>query len=526
MGAPMRTLPDSTYVDSANWGVFPASRTRYTRVRVSDRSAALHARSLEDPEGFWGEAAEAITWRTRPERVLDRSGDPLPRWFTGGVLNTCENALDRHVAAGHGERPALIHDSPVTGTVRRFSYAELRDEVARTAGMLVALGVGRGDRVVIYMPMVPEAAIAMLACARIGAIHSVVFGGFAPHELAVRIDDARPALVLSASCGIEGARVIAYKPLLDRALELCAHPPRHVVILARPQAEAPLLAGRDLDWAEPGVRGNTRRAGARRGDRPALHPVHVGHDRPPQGRGARQRRPRGGAALEHGQHLCRARRRCLLGRLRCRLGRRPLLHRVRAAPGGVHDRHVRGQAGRHARPRGVLARDRRPRRAHALHRPDRDPRHPQGGSRGRAHRPPRPVPVRVALPRGRAARPRHLPLGEPDARRAPGDRPLVADRDRVADRRQLPRDRAPARQARLADEGGARLRRARPPGRRIGRGAGRRRRDRHSAAAPAGNADDAVGRRRALPVRLPDRVSRATTSPATAARSTPTATCS
>ena len=250
MGARIHTLPDSTYVASANWGVFPASRTRYTRARVSDRSAALHVRSLEDPEGFWGEAAEAITWRTRPGRVLDRSGDPLPRWFTGGVLNTCENAVDRHVAAGHGERPALIYDSPVTGTVRCFSYAELRDEVARTAGMLVALGVGHGDRVVIYMPMVPEAAIAMLACARIGAIHSVVFGGFAPHELAVRIDDARPALVLSASCGIEGARVIAYKPLLDRALELCEHPPGHVVILARPQAEAPLHAGRDLDWAE------------------------------------------------------------------------------------------------------------------------------------------------------------------------------------------------------------------------------------------------------------------------------------
>jgi propionyl-CoA synthetase len=217
---------------------------------VSDRTAALHARSLEDPDAFWGEAAEAITWRSRPEQVLDRSAAPLYRWFTGGTLNTCENALDRHVAAGHGDRLALIHDSPVTGTVRRFSYAELRDEVARTAGMLAALGAGRGDRVVIYMPMVPEAAIAMLACARIGAIHSVVFGGFAAHELAVRIDDARPEIVLSASCGIEGSRVIAYKPLLDRALELADHRPRHVVMLQRPAAEAAMIAGRDLDWAE------------------------------------------------------------------------------------------------------------------------------------------------------------------------------------------------------------------------------------------------------------------------------------
>jgi propionyl-CoA synthetase len=217
---------------------------------VSDRTAALHARSLEDPDAFWGEAAEAITWRSRPEQVLDRSAAPFYRWYSGGVLNTCENALDRHVAAGHGDRPALIHDSPVTGTVRRYTYAELRDEVARTAGMLAALCAGPGDRVVIYMPMVPEAAIAMLACARIGAIHSVVFGGFAAHELAVRIDDARPVLVLSASCGIEGTRVIAYKPLLDRALELAEHRPRHVVVLARPQAEATMVAGRDLDWAE------------------------------------------------------------------------------------------------------------------------------------------------------------------------------------------------------------------------------------------------------------------------------------
>jgi propionyl-CoA synthetase len=217
---------------------------------VTERTEALHARSLADPDGFWGEAAEAVTWRTRPERVLDRSAAPFYRWFTGGVLNTCENALDRHVDAGHGDRLALIHDSPVTGSVRRFTYRELRDEVARVAGMLAGLGVGRGDRVVVYMPMVPEAAIAMLACARIGAIHSVVFGGFAANELAVRIDDARPKVILSASCGIEVTRVIEYKPLLDRALDLAEHRPEHVVVLARPQAEAALEPGRDLDWRD------------------------------------------------------------------------------------------------------------------------------------------------------------------------------------------------------------------------------------------------------------------------------------
>ena len=301
----------------------------------------------------------------------------------------------------------------------------------------------------------------MLACARIGAIHSVVFGGFAAHELAVRIDDARPVLVLSASCGIEGTRVIAYKPLLDRALELAEHRPRHVVVLARPQAEAAMVAGRDLDWAEQVAAAAPADSGARGRDRPALHPLHVGHDRAAQGRRARQRRPRGGAALEHGERLRRPPGRRLLGRLGRRLGGRPLLHRLRAAPGRVHDRHVRGQAGRHARPGRVLARDRRPRRAHALHGADGDPRHPQGGSRRRAPRPPRPGALRVALPGRRATRPRHLPLGDPHARRPAGDRPLVADRDRLADRRQLSRDRAPAREGRLAHPGRARLRRPR-----------------------------------------------------------------
>lgn len=212
--------------------------------------AEAYRRALDDPEGFWGEVADAVDWDRRWDRVLDQSNAPFTRWFAGGRLNTCHNALDRHVAAGHGDRVALIHDSPVTGTVRRFTYAELTDRVARFAGAMRALGVGAGDRVVIYMPMVPEAAIAMLACARLGAVHSVVFGGFAAPELAARIDDCEPKLVVSASCGIEVARVIAYKPLLDAALGLARHKVPATVVLQRPQCEAAMTAGRDHGWAE------------------------------------------------------------------------------------------------------------------------------------------------------------------------------------------------------------------------------------------------------------------------------------
>ena len=208
----------------------------------------LHRRSLEDREGFWLERAAAIDWVTAPTRALDDGDAPFYRWFPDGQLNTSYNALDRHVAAGHGGRAALVYDSPVTGTQRTFTYAELLARTARCAGALRALGVERGDRVVLYMPMVPEAVIGMLACARLGAVHSVVFGGFAPHELAIRIDDARPRVVLSASCGIEGQKVLPYKPLLDRALELADHTPEHCVILAREQAEAALTPGRDHDW--------------------------------------------------------------------------------------------------------------------------------------------------------------------------------------------------------------------------------------------------------------------------------------
>ncbi len=205
--------------------------------------------SVENPEKFWLDAAQAVDWHRPPTRALDASRPPFYRWFPDGELNVCHNALDRHVDAGHGDRPALIHDSPVTGSQRTFTYAELRDEVARFAGVLAGLGVTRGDRVVIYLPMVPEAAIAMLACARIGAVHSVVFGGFAPKELAVRIDDATPKVIVSASCGIEGKRVIEYKPLLDRAIELAGHTPDKRVILQRPQVAA-AMGPDDVDWVE------------------------------------------------------------------------------------------------------------------------------------------------------------------------------------------------------------------------------------------------------------------------------------
>lgn len=205
--------------------------------------------SLEDPEGFWGRAAEAITWYKRWDCVLDRANPPFYRWFTGGVLNTCYNAVDRHIERGRGDQLALIYDSPVTDTIQKFTYSELCDRVAKIAGFLRELGVQKGDTVVIYMPMIPEALMAMLACARLGAIHSVVFGGFAPRELAIRIDDAKPKIVLSASCGIEVKKIIPYKPLLDEAIAMAAHKPQTCVIYQRPQVRAELIEGRDLDWA-------------------------------------------------------------------------------------------------------------------------------------------------------------------------------------------------------------------------------------------------------------------------------------
>src|SRR5690348_16029286 len=206
--------------------------------------------SIDNPAAFWADAARAVTWTREPTRVLDDSNPPFYRWFPDGEMNTCANALDRHVDGCRADQPALIYDSPVTGSQRTYTYRELLDETARFAGALRGLGVGKGDRVVIHMPMVPEAVIAMLACARIGAVHSVVFGGFAAHELATRIDDARPRVVLLASCGIEINRVIPYKPLLDAAIAEARAKPEACIVLQRPMCRAELAPGRDHDWQE------------------------------------------------------------------------------------------------------------------------------------------------------------------------------------------------------------------------------------------------------------------------------------
>src|ERR1700753_2341121 len=219
-------------------------------IQDNSRYHEVHARSLRDPEGFWGEAAQEIDWIEPAKKIFDPSLGLYGRWFAGAVVNTCYNALDRHVANGRADQLALIHDSPLTGSVTKFTYAELLAEVKALAGVMMDFGVSKGDRVIIYMPMVPEAVVAMLACARIGAVHSVVFGGFAPKELATRIEDAAPRLILSASCGIEPGRIVAYKPLLDEAIKLASVKPEASIILQRPQQTCELVSGRDHDWID------------------------------------------------------------------------------------------------------------------------------------------------------------------------------------------------------------------------------------------------------------------------------------
>jgi len=215
---------------------------------MASRYDEVYRRSLTDPQGFWADAAEEVAWYRRWDRVLDDSRPPFYRWFVGAETNTCWNAVDRHVEAGRGSQFAVIYDSPVTASKRRITYRELLDQVAAFAGALRDLGVGNGDRVILYMPMIPEAIVAMLGCVRIGAVHSVVFGGFAPHELATRIDDAKPKIIVSASCGIEVQRIIPYKPMLDAAIERAAHKPDHCVIVQREQHPCDLAPPRDLDW--------------------------------------------------------------------------------------------------------------------------------------------------------------------------------------------------------------------------------------------------------------------------------------
>jgi propionyl-CoA synthetase len=217
---------------------------------MTSRYDEVHARSLSDPDAFWAEAAEDVHWYKTWDAVLDSSKKPFYRWYPGAELNTCYNALDVHVDNGRGDQAALIYDSPVTDTIKTFSYRELRDKVALFAGVLAAQGVTKGDRVIVYMPMIPQTVVAMLACARLGAVHSVVFGGFAANELAVRIDDALPKVIVSASCGIEPGRIVEYKPLLDNAIELASHKPEKCIIVQRAAMQAELISGRDLDWKE------------------------------------------------------------------------------------------------------------------------------------------------------------------------------------------------------------------------------------------------------------------------------------
>jgi propionyl-CoA synthetase len=217
---------------------------------MTSRYAEVYAEWQVDPQAFWAKAAQAIEWIKKPERIFDAEAGIYGRWFPDATCNTCFNALDRHVEGGRGDQTAIFYDSPVAGAKRRIGYRELRDEVATVAAVLSDFGVAKGDRIIVYMPMIPEAVVAMLACARIGAVHSVVFGGFAAKELATRIDDARPKLILTASCGLEPGRVVAYKPLLDAAIELAEYRPEACILLQRPQCAALLTAGRDHDWGE------------------------------------------------------------------------------------------------------------------------------------------------------------------------------------------------------------------------------------------------------------------------------------
>jgi propionyl-CoA synthetase len=423
---------------------------------MSQQYDEVYARSIVDREGFWADAAADVHWYRRWERVLDRSRDPLTRWFVGGVTNTCYNALDAHIERGRGEQTALIYDSPLAGTVRKFSYRQLRDDTARFAGALAALGVIKGDRVIIYMPMVPEAVVAMLACARIGAVHSVVFGGFAAPELAKRIADAKPKVIVSASCGLEPGRTVAYKPLLDEAIEISPSKPQRCVILQRPQLAAVLNPPRDLDWDE-----------AIRDAKPAAcvpveatDPLYILYTSGTTGL------PKG-VIRDNGGHLV-----ALKWSMKYIYGVEPGEVYWAASDIGWVVGHsyivyaplfhgcttilIRGKTGRYAGSGRVLAGDLAASRFRSLHRADGVPRHQARRSERRLHEEVRSQPLPVPLPGRRALRSRHPAVGPGQTRRA-GHRPLVADRDRVADRRELRRTRHGSDQTGIVHQGGPRL---------------------------------------------------------------------
>src|SRR6266568_4018919 len=421
--------------------------------RTGSRYHEIYARSRRDPEGFWAEAARDIDWYEPAKKVFDPNAGVYGHWFVGATCNTCFNAVDRHVASGRGAQPAILYDSPVTGTKRTLTYAELLAEVGALAAILEDFGVKRGDRVIIYMPMVPEAVIAMLACARIGVIHSVVFGGFAANELATRIDDAKPKLVLSASCGVEVGRVVTYKNLLDEAIRLAKSKPQACIVLQRPQAVATLVDGRDHDWGE--LRQKAMAAGRTAACVPvaATDPLYILYTSGTTGQ------PKG-VVRDNGGHMVALRwsMRNLYGvepgevywaasDIGWVVGHSyivyaPLFHGCTSIlyegkPVGTPDA---GAFWRVIAEHGCVGL----------------PRDQEGRSGRQAARQIRPREIPHAVSRRRARRSRHAAMGRahPEGAR---DRSLVADRDRLGHRRQPGRPGHAARQARFPHRGDARL---------------------------------------------------------------------
>ena len=413
-----------------------------------------------DPEAFWANAAAAVHWAKLYDKVFDATAGHHGRWFPGALCNTAYNCLDRHVDAGRGAVNALIYDSPVTSTKRTLTYRELRDEVAAFAAVLAELGIEKGDRVVIYMPMVPEAVIAMLATARLGAIHSVVFGGFASNELAKRLDDAKPKVVVSSSCGVEPGRIVAYKPLLDRAIEIAVHKPESCVILQRPMAPAQLHAGRDHDWARLVAEAKSQGLSAECVAVGATDPLYILYTSGSTGT------PKG-VVRDNGGHMV-----ALLWSMQNLYGVEPgEVFWAASDIGWVvgHSYIVYGPllAGNttvlyEGKPVGtpdarrVLARRKRAQSCCPLYSPDCATRDQEGGSARPQHPQLRPFEPAHAVPGRRARRSRYRALGRgaPEGAR---DRPLVADGDGLGHRRQSDRSRPASGQARLADPANARL---------------------------------------------------------------------